>query len=566
MSRISEVADRAGVSAMTVSRVVNNSGYVSAATRQRVEQAIAQLGYVPNALARQLRSKRTTMLALVVSDISNPFFTTIARGVEDAASARGFAVMFCNTDESSDEEARYLRLLVERQVDGVLLVPAENAAASLRLLRTHQIPVVVLDRRVSRRVDNVRCDSEAGAYALARHLIELGHRRIAVLTGRRGISTSVDRVAGVRRALGEVGLALDESLVRYGGFNFGSANLADGRHMAEEVLAASDDPPTAIFAANNFIAFGAVRALRELGLSVPEDISVVAFDDLPVEWVERPLPDRRCPARVRDRASGSRDDDRPPGRRANRGGRVGGAAVRGDRAAVHRDAAGPGDVGPDPCAGGRLDRPRKRRAKPGGGPRPMTAEASDTGTQPPALEPIDPALVPRRALAGGAWMPAIGLGTFGSDRVPGERVAAAVHDAIRLGYRHIDCAAVYGNEHLIGESLEQAMADGVRRDELWITSKLWNDNHEPAKVAPALERSLRDLRLDHLDLYLVHWPFPNTHQPGVDVGSRDSHAQPYRHERFMETWAALETARGARAGAAHRDVEHDDPQAPPRPG
>ena len=139
-------------------------------------------------------------------------------------------------------------------------------AASLRLLRTHKIPVVVLDRRASRRVDNVRCDSEAGAYALARHLVELGHRRIAVLTGRRGISTSVDRVAGVRRALGEAGLALDESLVRYGGFNFGSANLADGRRMAQEVLTATEDPPTAIFAANNFIAFGAVRALRELGL------------------------------------------------------------------------------------------------------------------------------------------------------------------------------------------------------------------------------------------------------------------------------------------------------------
>ena len=289
MSRITEVADRAGVSAMTVSRVLNNSGYVSAATRQRVELAIAQLGYVPNALARQLRSKRTKMLALVVSDISNPFFTTIARGVEDAASTRGFAVMFCNTDESAEEESRYLRLLVERQVDGVLLVPAENAAASLRLLRTHNIPVVVLDRRASRRVDNVRCDSEAGAHALASHLVELGHRRIAVLTGRRGISTSVDRVAGVRRALADAGLALDESLVRYGGFTFGDLNLADGRRMAQEVLAATDDPPTAIFAANNFIAFGAIRALHDLGLKVPDDISVVAFDDLPVEWVSDPF-------------------------------------------------------------------------------------------------------------------------------------------------------------------------------------------------------------------------------------------------------------------------------------
>jgi LacI family transcriptional regulator, galactose operon repressor len=290
MSRISEVADRAGVSAMTVSRVLNSSGYVSAATRERVERAIAELGYVPNALARQLRSKRTKMLALVVSDISNPFFTTIARGVEDAASARGFAVMFCNTDESEQEEARYLRLLIERQVDGVLLVPASGPGASVRLLRQHKMPLVVLDRRVTaRRVDNVRCDSEAGAHALARHLIALGHRRIAVLTGRRAISTSADRVAGVRRALEEAGLGLDEALVKWGGFNFGNLNLADGYRMTEEVLASTEDPPTALFAANNFIAFGAIRALRELGIRVPEDMSVVAFDDLPSEWVSEPF-------------------------------------------------------------------------------------------------------------------------------------------------------------------------------------------------------------------------------------------------------------------------------------
>ena len=290
MSTISDVAALAGVSAMTVSRVLNNSGYVSAVTRARVERAIAEVGYVPNALARQLRSKRTKTLALIVSDISNPFFTTIARGVEDAASARGFAVMFCNTDESEKEEARYLRLLIERQVDGVLLVPARSPRTSLRLLRTHKMPLVVLDRRVSaRHVDSVRCDSEAGAHALTRHLVELGHRRIAVLTGRRTVSTSIDRVAGCRRALEEAGLTLDDALVRYGGFNFGDLNVADGHRMAEEVLASTQDPPTAIFAANNFIAFGAIRALRELGLRVPEDISIVAFDDLPSEWVSDPF-------------------------------------------------------------------------------------------------------------------------------------------------------------------------------------------------------------------------------------------------------------------------------------
>jgi LacI family transcriptional regulator len=290
MSTISDVAKLAGVSTMTVSRVVNGTGYTSTETRARVETAIGELGYVPNALARQLRSKRTKTIALVVSDISNPFFTTIARGAEDVAVRHGFSVMYCNTDESESEEEQYLLMLIERQVDGVLLVPARSSGTSFRLLQAHHVPVVVMDRRVAaRNVDSVLCDSEAGAHALTRHLIELGHRRIAVLTGRRNISTSVDRVAGCRRALEEAGLALDDELVHYGGFNFGKLNQADGRRMAGEVLAAGGERPTAVFAANNFIAFGAVRALREAGLRVPEDMSVVAFDDLPEDWVAEPF-------------------------------------------------------------------------------------------------------------------------------------------------------------------------------------------------------------------------------------------------------------------------------------
>jgi len=277
MSTISDVAKRAGVSTMTVSRVVNSTGYTSTETRSRVEAAIGELGYVPNALARQLRSKRTKTIALVVSDISNPFFTTIARGAEDVAVRHGFSVMYCNTDESEKEEEQYLLMLIERQVDGVLLVPARSSGTSFRLLQAHHMPVVVMDRRVAaRNVDSVLCDSEAGAYALTRHLVDLGHRRIAVLTGRRNISTSTDRVAGCRRALEEAGLTLDDDLVRYGGFNFGKLNQADGHRMAGEVLAAGGERPTAIFAANNFIAFGAIRALRD-----PDDMSVVAFDDLP---------------------------------------------------------------------------------------------------------------------------------------------------------------------------------------------------------------------------------------------------------------------------------------------
>jgi diketogulonate reductase-like aldo/keto reductase len=153
---------------------------------------------------------------------------------------------------------------------------------------------------------------------------------------------------------------------------------------------------------------------------------------------------------------------------------------------------------------------------------------------------VDPQSVPQRVLHTGASMPAIGLGTFGSDHASHAEVAAAVRGAAEVGYRHFDCAAVYRNEHLIGQALQDVMASGVKREELWITSKLWNDKHAEADVIPAFQQSLADLQLDYLDLYLIHWPFPNTHAPGVDVSSRDSGAQPYIHENYMRTWRQLE--------------------------
>jgi alcohol dehydrogenase (NADP+) len=153
---------------------------------------------------------------------------------------------------------------------------------------------------------------------------------------------------------------------------------------------------------------------------------------------------------------------------------------------------------------------------------------------------VNPKAVPFKTTYSGSKIPAIGLGTFGSDKYSGEQVAEAVKGAIAGGYRHIDCAAVYGNEHLIGHSLREMMATGVSRSDMWITSKLWNDMHDEADVIRACERSLLDLQLDYLDLYLVHWPFPNHHAPGVDVNSRDPHAQPYVHENFMKTWRQME--------------------------
>jgi diketogulonate reductase-like aldo/keto reductase len=158
----------------------------------------------------------------------------------------------------------------------------------------------------------------------------------------------------------------------------------------------------------------------------------------------------------------------------------------------------------------------------------------------PAPDGVDPNAVPKRRLSTGAEIPVIGLGTFGSDRYSGEEVAAAVVEAASVGYRHFDCASVYGNESLIGQSLEAIQQGGVPREALWVTSKLWNDKHREEDVIPSCRQSLQDLRLDYLDLYLVHWPFPNYHAPGVDVTARDHAAKPYIHESYMRTWRQME--------------------------
>lgn len=276
MSTIRDVARRAGVSSMTVSRVINRTGYVRPETRRRVEAAVVELGYVPNTLARSLRVKRTKTLALVMTDITNPFFTTLARGVEDVASEHGFNVIFCNTDECEQKQTDYLTVLVQKQVDGVLLVPARSSAEPIHFLQQHGIAVVVLDRRVpGATVDIVRCDSREAAQYLTQLLLALGHRRIGMLSGPVDVSTASDRVAGYHRAFAAARLEAPQDLV------FADAyTVAGGQRMATCALAVTP-PPTALFAANNFIGIGAYHVLRDQGLRVPEDISLVAFDDLP---------------------------------------------------------------------------------------------------------------------------------------------------------------------------------------------------------------------------------------------------------------------------------------------
>jgi LacI family transcriptional regulator len=277
MPTIREVAKRAGVSPITVSRVINDYDYVSQDTRERVKAVIEELGYVPNMLGPSLRFKQTMTLALVMTDITNPFWTTVARGVEDVAQANGYNTILCNTDESETKQDQYLKMLLRRRIDGILLVPAcSDDPKPVQLIQKQGIPVVLLDRYIPDvQVDIVRADSEAGAYKLTQHLLSLGHERIAILTGRQTVSTAVDRANGYMRALADAGLPESATQLYWGKFTQES-----GYDMACQALSAAQSP-TALFAANNFIAFGALQALQEAGLNVPDEIAVVTLDDTP---------------------------------------------------------------------------------------------------------------------------------------------------------------------------------------------------------------------------------------------------------------------------------------------
>jgi LacI family transcriptional regulator len=273
---ISDVARRAGVSTVTVSRVINSARNVKPGTRERVEHAIQDLGYLPNVAARSLRSKRTRALALLVPDITNAFWTTVARGVEDAAQSRGYSVFLCNTDENPTKQTRYLQAVASQQVDGVIIAPYSSDASSLAELRERGLPTVIVDRRVDGwEVDTVLGDSPAGAYALVHHLIAKGHRRIAVVSGPAGTSTADERVAGYRLALAEAGIAEDVCLIRRGEFR-----ASAGERLTRELFDEGIDP-TAIFAGNNAMALGVLSELERRGLNVPEDVALVCIDDLP---------------------------------------------------------------------------------------------------------------------------------------------------------------------------------------------------------------------------------------------------------------------------------------------
>ncbi|MGN9910641.1 LacI family DNA-binding transcriptional regulator [Phytohabitans sp. LJ34] len=282
MATIYDVARRAEVSPATVSRVANGHANVDPALAKRVRDAMRELEYRPNAVARNLRRSRTTLWAVIISDIGNPFFTSLVRGVEDVAQRAGYSVVLCNSDEDPGKEGQYVDAALAEQMAGVIISPAGKANHVNRLVDA-RVPVVVIDRQQSgTHVDTVLVDNEHGACLATTHLIESGYRRIACLTGPVGVFTATRRLRGYRRALEEHGRPYDEELVRHGDFR------EEGGYRAMAELLGLRPRPDALFAANNLMTVGAVECLVDSRIAVPDEMGVVGFDDVPWAHLVRP--------------------------------------------------------------------------------------------------------------------------------------------------------------------------------------------------------------------------------------------------------------------------------------
>jgi DNA-binding LacI/PurR family transcriptional regulator len=274
---IKDVAARAGVSYATVSRVLNNNPTVDEALRSRVLDSVQALGYQPNRAARRLRAQSSNVIGLIISDIQNPYFISVIRGVEDTAYLHNMNIVLCNSGEDLARQEIYLGVMQAERVAGLILVPTEGSEARLLSKLQHAgIPVILLDRIIENfQVDTIKVDNLQGATDAVKHLLSLGYRRIAIISGSLQLTTGRERYEGYCHALAEAGLAVDDRLIKIGDFQTES-----GYRLMHELLD-SAPRPEAVFVTNNLMTLGALRALRERGIRVPQDMPLVGFDDMP---------------------------------------------------------------------------------------------------------------------------------------------------------------------------------------------------------------------------------------------------------------------------------------------
>lgn len=282
-ARITDVASRARVSPATVSRVLNGSGEVSPELARRVRQAVEELSYQPFGPARALRRQTTSVWAVIVADIENPFFTSVVRGIEDGARQRGYRVVLCNSDEDLAKESEYIDITIAERVSGVVIAVASTRQSNLQPLIDRSIPIVAIDRRpVGYVVDTVLADNRLAARQATEHLIEAGFTSIGCITGPRRLSTANDRLAGYRDALVSAGRPVIDEYVLREDFREG------GGYEAVTALWSKKRRPDALVVANNQMTVGALHALLDLGVKVPAEVGIVGFDDSPWASLVRP--------------------------------------------------------------------------------------------------------------------------------------------------------------------------------------------------------------------------------------------------------------------------------------
>jgi LacI family transcriptional regulator len=275
MATMKQVAQRAGVSISTVSHVINNTRIVSSDVRQRVQGVIDELRYIPSAVARSLKNDKTNTIGVLVPNSSNPYFAELIRWIEDAAFQLGYNMILCNAHGGADKQAAYLRLLMEKRIDGLLLVASGADDEQALMLRQEAVPIVQLERALpGLEADVVYAGQEEGAWQATRHLIGLGHRAIACVSGPPDLPRARERVAGYLRAMAEAGLEVPAGRVVHDAFT------SAGGHAAFSRLLDQPHPPSAVFVTSDLMALGGLCAAGRLGLRIPAELSVIGYDDI----------------------------------------------------------------------------------------------------------------------------------------------------------------------------------------------------------------------------------------------------------------------------------------------
>jgi LacI family transcriptional regulator len=284
MKTINDVAKLAGVSNATVSHVINGTRFVSEPLIEKVKEAMKQLNYQPNMMARGLKGGSLKTIGVIVPDCTNSFFAEISRAINHYCFIQGYNIILCNTDNNMEHQSSYTDMLISKHIDGVIIISSDKTDEDVNKLAANSIPVVIADRSVNHpSVDNIIVNNKKGGYDATKYLLSLGYTKIACIGGPTTISSSSQRMEGYKQAIIEAGIELKDAYIYIGDFHF------NGGEKASETFLSLKEPPEAIFATNDMMALGFITGSQKRGINIPKDISVIGFDDIQLSSIMTPL-------------------------------------------------------------------------------------------------------------------------------------------------------------------------------------------------------------------------------------------------------------------------------------